>query len=159
MWWWFKKCNLQTHVRDEVHYQILCSCAEVNVIEHLWWYNSTLVQISNIRQQAHYLCQCWPKYISLYDVTRPQWINMLLGKEQNRGTCATMAWSKTSVSKVSKIAADGLAPIWHPSVQQSHITNLTLPHRCPVMLKISPCDFLLMYLSHKGVCCVLAMSM
>ena len=38
---------------------------------------STLVQVMVWCRQAtnHYLSQCWPRFLSPYDVTRPQWVN------------------------------------------------------------------------------------
>ena len=41
---------------------------------------STLVQVMVWCRQAtsHYLCQCWPRYMSTYGVTRPQWVNVWL---------------------------------------------------------------------------------
>ena len=38
---------------------------------------STLVQVMAWCPQAtnHYLSQCWPRFMSPYDVTRPQWVN------------------------------------------------------------------------------------
>ena len=38
---------------------------------------STLVQVMAWRRQAtsHYLSQCWPRSLSPYGVTRPQWVN------------------------------------------------------------------------------------
>ena len=40
---------------------------------------STLVQLMAWCRQAasHYLSQCWPRPLSPYDVTRPQWVNSL----------------------------------------------------------------------------------
>ena len=40
---------------------------------------STLVQVMAWCHQAtsHYLSQCWPKSMSPYNVTRPQWVNEL----------------------------------------------------------------------------------
>ena len=40
---------------------------------------STLVQVMAWCRQAtsHYLNQCWPRYLSSYGVTRPQWVNSL----------------------------------------------------------------------------------
>ena len=40
---------------------------------------STLVQVMAWCRQAtsHYLSQCWPRSLSPYDVTRPQWVNSL----------------------------------------------------------------------------------
>ena len=47
----------------------------------LWWMpldltddKSTLVQVT---ATSHYLSQCWPRSMSPYDVTRPQWVNLL----------------------------------------------------------------------------------
>ena len=39
---------------------------------------STLVQVMVWYRQAtsHYLNQCWPRPMSLYGVTRPQWVNI-----------------------------------------------------------------------------------
>ena len=39
---------------------------------------ATLVQVMAWCRQApsHYLSQCWPKSLSPYDVTRPQWVNL-----------------------------------------------------------------------------------
>ena len=39
--------------------------------------NSTLVQVMAWCRQAtsHYLSQCWPRSMSPYGVTRPQWVN------------------------------------------------------------------------------------
>ena len=41
---------------------------------------STLVQVMAWCRQAtsHYLSQCWPRSLSSYGVTRPQWVNYLL---------------------------------------------------------------------------------
>ena len=39
--------------------------------------HSTLVQVMAWRRQttSHYLSQCWPRSMSPYGVTRPQWVN------------------------------------------------------------------------------------
>ena len=51
----------------------------------LWWMpqdltddQSTLVQVMAWCHQAtsHYLSQCWPRSLSPYGVTRPQWVNI-----------------------------------------------------------------------------------
>ena len=41
---------------------------------------STLVQVMAWCRQAtsHYLSQCWPKSLSPYGVTRPQWVNVFV---------------------------------------------------------------------------------
>ena len=40
--------------------------------------NSTLVQVMAWCRQAtsHYLSQCWPRFMSPYSVTMPQWVNV-----------------------------------------------------------------------------------
>ena len=40
---------------------------------------STMVQVMGWCRQAtsHYLSQCWPRLLSPYSVTRPQWVNLL----------------------------------------------------------------------------------
>ena len=44
---------------------------------------STLVQVMAWCHQAtsHYLSQCWPRSLSQYGVTRPQWVNKLFPNE------------------------------------------------------------------------------
>ena len=41
---------------------------------------STLVQVTAWCRQAtsHYLSQCWPRYLSPYGVTMPQWVTQLM---------------------------------------------------------------------------------
>ena len=45
-------------------------------------YKSTLVQVMAWCRQAtsHYLSQCWPRFMSPYNVTRPQWVNVWTSK-------------------------------------------------------------------------------
>ena len=47
--------------------------------QHLTEHKSTLVQVMAWCRQApsHYLSQCWPRSLSPYDVTRPQWVNKI----------------------------------------------------------------------------------
>ena len=53
---------------------LLWNCPNMNVTGLIWW--STLVQVMAWCRQAtsHYLSQCWPRYVSPYGVTRPQWV-------------------------------------------------------------------------------------
>ena len=46
---------------------------------------STLVQVMAWCRQAtsHYLSQCWPRSLSPYGVTRPQWVNLAGPKQTN----------------------------------------------------------------------------
>ena len=44
---------------------------------------STLVQVMAWCRQAtsHYLSQCWPRSMTLYGITRPQWVNSFYGRK------------------------------------------------------------------------------
>ena len=46
--------------------------------QHLTYHKSPLVQVMVWCRQAasHYLSQCWPRSLSPYDVTRPQWVKI-----------------------------------------------------------------------------------
>ena len=75
--------------------RIICRCNLISVIFKLYisnifreitlkWAKKTLLMISPTLAQAisrcrkatcHYLSRCWPRYMSLYGVTRPQWVN------------------------------------------------------------------------------------
>ena len=48
---------------------------------------STLVQVMACCRQAtsYYLSQCWPTFMSLYGISRPQWVDVL--------TALTISWS------------------------------------------------------------------
>ena len=48
--------------------------------QHLTNHQSTLIQVMAWCRQAtsHYLSQCWPRSMSPYDVTRPQWVKISL---------------------------------------------------------------------------------
>ena len=47
---------------------------------------STLVQVMAWCRQAtsHYLTQCWPRFLSPYGVTRPQWVNTSRPRQNGR---------------------------------------------------------------------------
>ena len=47
---------------------------------------STLVQVMAWCRQAtsHYLSLCWPRSLSPYDITRPQWVNTLRPRQKGR---------------------------------------------------------------------------
>ena len=51
---------------------------------------SKLVQVMAWCRQAtsHYLSQCWPRCLSPYGITRPQWVNLIFSKLSHRhNTC------------------------------------------------------------------------
>ena len=60
---------------------LLWNCHQMNVTGSYRWIDdkSTLVQVMAWGRQAtsHYLSQCWPRYLSPYGITRPQWVNSL----------------------------------------------------------------------------------
>ena len=61
---------------------ILCEIAIRWGPKYLTGHWSTLVQVMAWCRQAtsHYLRQCWPRSLSPYDITRPQWVNTKLRK-------------------------------------------------------------------------------
>ena len=72
----FRTCNFQTNFSDWWLRHLLWNCPYMNVIGLHWWW-VTLVQVMAWCHQAtsHYLSQCWPRSLSPYGVTRPQWVN------------------------------------------------------------------------------------
>ena len=59
----------------------------ISAIDGLWWMSldltddkSTLVQVMAWCHQttSHYLSLCWPRSLSPYGITRPQWVNTWL---------------------------------------------------------------------------------
>ena len=61
---------------------------------------STLVQVMAWCRQAtsHYLSQCWPRSLSPYGVTRPQWVNHIL-QDYFTGTGAIIWTTKQHTTK------------------------------------------------------------
>ena len=57
-------------------WSIFCEIAIRWMPQYLTDHWSTLVQVMAWCRQAtsHYLSQCWPRSLSPYDVTRPQWV-------------------------------------------------------------------------------------
>ena len=57
---------------------------------------STLVQVMAWCRQApsHYLSQCWPRSLSPYDITRPQWVNRRrwVSHPTFRGWSSSLQW-------------------------------------------------------------------
>ena len=56
---------------------------------------STLVQVMTWCHQAtsHYLSLCWPRIMSPYGVTRPQWVNVMSAD----GLAMQMAWTSAAM--------------------------------------------------------------
>ena len=92
---------------------------------------STLVQVMAWCRQAtsHYLSQCWPRSLSPYDITRPQWVNTwgairfceILSAMLNDVVRSMTVrrnhwqpekfWKNMSIFSVRIVLADGLAPL------------------------------------------------
>ena len=76
--------NFQSNFNDWWLKVISCEIA-------LWWMSlyliddkSTLVQVMAWCRQAtsHYLSQCWPRSMTLYGITRPQWVKDYIEDQQ-----------------------------------------------------------------------------
>ena len=79
---------------------------------------STLVQVMAWCRQAtsHYLSQCWPRSLSPYDVTRPQWVNRVYQPGDNY-------WDNYLGALYLQVTAThlriGLPQIWSKGAQSS----------------------------------------
>ena len=91
--YWYGSFNSLTHGRGSNNFDIITS----ELIFSNWYFEkflwncsledakhkihdeSTLVQIMAWCHQAtrHYLSQCWPRSLSPYGSTRPQWVNLI----------------------------------------------------------------------------------
>ena len=62
---------------------------------------STLVQVMAWCRQAtsHYLSQCWPRSLSPYGVTRPQWVNWFVYAQGLRQWTILHQWRFLSLAK------------------------------------------------------------
>ena len=66
------------------------------VLQHLTDHKSTLLQVMAWCRQApsHYLSQCWPRSLSSYDITRPQWVKQISSANSSpwQTCCPNHAW-------------------------------------------------------------------
>ena len=71
---------------------------------------STLVQVMAWCHQStsHYLSQCWPRSLSPYGVTRPQWVNLIQCNVWWPGHVRSQAISWRLFHHVRMVAADDL---------------------------------------------------
>ena len=83
---------------------------------------STLVEVMAWCRQAtsHYLSQCWPRFMSLYGVTRPQWVNM----EVNIVSTDDLAPLRTRAS-VSRVVSKFVSHIYTGPVLQGYLSILS----------------------------------
>ena len=91
--------------------------------------NSTLVQVMAWCRQAtgHYLSQCWPRSMSPYGVTRPQWVQWNLDNQTKfllEDFFFQFLWNGSHFVKFESILVD-ITVIWFQRTSQSHsIDNL-----------------------------------
>ena len=65
---------------------------------------STLVQVMAWCRQAtrHYMSQCWPRFMSPYGVTRPQWVKVLRRRLSNMNAIQRRQQTKPNTSLTDK---------------------------------------------------------
>ena len=68
---------------------ISCEIALISMSLDLTDDQSTLVQVMAWCRQAtsHYLSQCWPRSLSPYGITRPEWVKSLYEVSSSPGNC------------------------------------------------------------------------
>ena len=73
---------------------ISCKIASIWRPLHLTDDKSTLVQVMACFRQAtsHYLSQCWPRFMSPYGVTRPQWVKWRLSLKPFQQNFINTSW-------------------------------------------------------------------
>ena len=68
-------------VTSKVQSSSACYCENALVwmpcTEHLWWYVNIGPGNGLVPSTGHYPSQCWPRFMSPYGVTKPQWLNIL----------------------------------------------------------------------------------
>ena len=71
---------------------------------------STLVQVMAWCSQAtsHYLSQCWPRSLSPYGVTRPQWVKFIEENMPHQGFFSLYDWAKSQPIRYLLILAKTL---------------------------------------------------
>ena len=80
------ECNFQMDFSDWWFWGRSCEIALIVMSLDFTDHQSTLVQVMAWCRQAtsHYLSECWPRSLSPYGITRPQWVNEAL--------CATVSY-------------------------------------------------------------------
>ena len=91
-----------------------------------------LVQVMAWCHQAtsHYLSQCWPKSMSLYGITRPQWVNYLYRYANGVATVqrANVSRMMATVTKTTSVAALSVplryqTSVWSDTAKPQIVTN------------------------------------
>ena len=100
-------------------WSISCEIAIRWMPQHLTDHQSTLVQLMAWchKSTSHYLSQCWPRSLSPYDVTKPQWVKwcvinvmivLIIHNERNNDI------ERYNEKNVTVLSA------WYPLIFQNH---------------------------------------
>ena len=79
---------------------------------------STLVQVMAWCRQAtsHYLSQCWPRSLSPYDVTRPQWVKPTSAFRNVPAWCSRIMYQDVlrycKINTLMNIPSRGYVTVW-----------------------------------------------
>ena len=117
---------------------------------------STLVQVMAWCRQAtsHYLSQCWPRSLSPYGVTRPQWVNWLILKVPIPYICRPCTMSKrlTYVSYMAPLSRSPSSAQPLLACEGCNQTMILLFHRAASTRAITKSDFTGINDSQKTMC-------
>ena len=101
---------------------------------------STLVKVMAWCHQAtsHYLSQCWPRSLSPYGVTRPQWVKWLHYIDVTWGSWCLKSPSTVLFSPNIDYKGNIKAPHYWPFVRVIYQSPAVFRHIGPVLQKVSP---------------------
>ena len=120
---------------------------------------STLVQVMAWCRQAtsHYLYQCWPRSMSPYGITRPQWVNSLFRLTLMKTSKLTLLdlcdgklpWPHIERAMWKEFPCFGIAMTLTLTsfVRGIHRWPVNSPHKGPVTQKMFPFDDIIMVLA------------
>ena len=103
---------------------------------------STLVQVMAWCRQAtsHYLSRCWPRSLSPFGVTRPQWVDSIRVRLR-RGTCLVTCFCCQMTAKPGNKTATPLGPEpaihnnnWWPYVDNYHGIRFSVSRMSKILL-------------------------
>ena len=90
---------------------------------------STLVMAWCRQATSHYLCQCWPKYMSPYDFSGPRWVKKVWVNrsipDHRRFKCeqstkfTIQPWASCQIRKIAGAHAPGMPGTFSPSPRVS----------------------------------------
>ena len=109
---------------------------------------STLVQDMAwcLQVTSHYLSQCWPRSVSPYGITWPQWVKLLILMKQLWYICTETFWvhSRPRLS-VTSYPIYNMMPSWNelapenaknnPLIEDHHVVDINF--KCMIFLQIS----------------------